>query len=138
MPFDLKRAELIAHLKISETKVIPLGANLFKVVATVENEGFLPTNITQKAIENKIAKPVVVKIELEKAELLGGEENVEIGHLGGNAPDPRPARESDGAARKNQKTIEWVIRSVGDGASARITAISQKAGTDSRKVAFKK
>jgi len=132
--FDLKRAELLAHLIISETKVIPLGADLFKVVAVVENEGFLPTNVTQKAIENRIAKPVIVNIELENAELLGGEEKVEIGHLKGNAPDTRIAQRDNGTARKNQRTIEWVVRSGGDGASVKITAVSQKAGTASKKV----
>lgn len=135
--FELKRAELLPYLQIKEVKTESLGDKLFRIKATVENTGFLPTNVTQKAVQNRRAKPVVAKLELDKADLLCGKDKTEIGHIKGNA---LPARTMfmlpRGTAPQNKKTVEWLIRVKGKGASARITFVSQKAGTVSRQISF--
>jgi hypothetical protein len=41
-----------------------------------------------------------------------------------------------GDAPQNTKTVEWIIRVEGKGASANLTVVSQKAGTASKKVAL--
>ncbi|TKJ31942.1 carboxypeptidase [bacterium (candidate division B38) B3_B38] len=135
--FELKHAVMLPYLKIAEVKTDPLGDRLIRVTVAIENEGFLPTNVTEKAIQNKLAKPVVVKLELEEAELLCGDAKTEIGHIKGNSP---PARTMfglpGGAAPQNEKTVQWLVRVKGSRASAKITVISQKAGTASRQVSL--
>ena len=134
--FELKHAEMLPYLKIAEVKTIPLGDQLLRVEITVENEGFLPTNVTEKAIQNGLAKPVVIKVELDKAELLWGKEKTEIGHIQGNAPVATTRFRLSGAAAPNRKTVDWLIRVKGAGASAKITVISQKAGTTSKQISL--
>jgi hypothetical protein len=41
----------------------PLGADLHKVTAMVANHGYLPTNLSDVAIKNKVAKPVTVTLD---------------------------------------------------------------------------
>jgi hypothetical protein len=131
--FELKRAELLPHIQIADVKTEPLGGKLVKVTAKVVNEAYLPTNVTQIAIKNGIAKPVEVKLELDGAEILSGEAKIEIGHIKGTAPrvtqwfDPSTGVE-------NYKEVEWLVRLEGNKASATVTAVSQKAGTTSKKV----
>ncbi|MDH5715457.1 MAG: M14 family metallopeptidase, partial [Candidatus Aminicenantes bacterium] len=135
--FELKHAEMLPYLKIAKVETASLGDKLIRVTATVENEGFLPTNVTEKALQNKLAKPLVVKLELEEAELLCGDAKTEIGHIKGNSP---PAATMfglpGGAAPQNEKTVQWLVRVKGSGASAKITVISQKAGTASTQVSL--
>ncbi len=128
--FELKRAELLPYIQIADVKTESLGDKLLKVKAKIVNEGYLPTNVTQKAIQNRIAKPVVVKLDLDGAEILSGEAKTEIGHIRGNAPLTGRSR----GAIENYKEVEWLVRLEGNRASATLTAISQKAGTTSKKV----
>jgi hypothetical protein len=135
--FELKRAELLPYLTIAETEIESLGDNLLRLRAIIENEGFLPTNVTEKAIQHELAKPVVVELELERAELLSGETKTEIGHIGGNAPGPSTMFGGpSGAGAGNTKTVEWLVRVTGRGASANLTAVSRRAGTTSTTIAL--
>ena len=79
----------------------------------------MPTNVTEQAIRNETAKTVRVSISLEGAELVFGDENVDIGHLSGNHSLP--------------ETVEWMIRSTGRGTpGVTVTAVSEKGGTHSK------
>jgi len=46
--------------------------SLVKINLDIENTGYLPTNITQRAIDADIASPVRVEIELKEAYLISG------------------------------------------------------------------
>lgn len=135
--FQLKHAEVLPHVIIADSIAEPLGDKLVRLTATVENDGFLPTNVTQKAVEHHLAKEVLVKLKLEKAEIISGKAKTKIGHIKGNVPATRSMfgrYEID--ARKNEKTLEWLIRVTGSGASANLTVVSQKAGTASKRIAL--
>jgi len=133
--FELKRAELLAFLNIAAVKVEPLGDKLFRVRAIIENTGYLPTNITQKAIQNGQAKTVAVKLELMDAELLCGDINTNIGHIQGKTPGRGSMFRTRGRLKPgNQKNVTWLVRTRTDNAGVQITAVSQKAGTVSRKI----
>lgn len=133
--FELKRAELTALLNIAQLKAESLGDKLFRVIAVVENTGYLPTYITQKAIEHEHAKTVQVMLELKNAELLCGDVNTDIGHIQGNEPGRGSMFRSRGQLEPgNQKTVTWLVRTRSSEAAAHITAVSQKAGTVSRKI----
>ncbi len=133
--FELKRAELLPDIEIADVKTEDLGDRLVKVTATIENVGYLPTNVTRKAIQNKIAKTVTVEIELDGAELLFGKVKTDVGHIKGNAVQPAPTWR-DRSFVDNTATAEWLVRLKGNKASAKLTAVSQKAGTASKTVAL--
>lgn len=124
--FELKHAEMLPYLKIEEFAAEDLGSDLFRLTARIVNEGYLPTNVTQKAIENRLAKPVIVKIKLEGGELLFGKPEVELGHIPGrDAPFPQ-----------NKKTVQWLIRGKKKDLQAEVAVESQKAGKTRKKISF--
>ncbi len=85
-----------------------------------------------------MARTTKVRLKLEKAELLAGKVKTDIGHIKGNALPARSIfRGAGGAGPENKKTVEWLVRVKGNGASATMTVISQKAGTKSRELALK-
>ncbi|OGD17373.1 MAG: hypothetical protein A2Y69_07620 [Candidatus Aminicenantes bacterium RBG_13_59_9] len=133
--FELKHAEALPFLKIDGVKIVPLGDRLFRILATVENEGFLPTNVTQKAVDHRLAKTVKARIDIQDAEILSGGTTVELGHIPGN--NPALASSRGGAAAggtPNQKTAQWLVRLKSGKAQASVTAISEKAGTVTAKI----
>jgi hypothetical protein len=125
---------MLPLIKIADVEVTSLGDNLFRLKVTVENEGFLPTNVTQKAIQNKVAKPVTVKVELDKAELLTGKEETEVGHIKGLSPLGADTSGRRVTPVENKKTVEFLVRAQSGDATAKITAISEKAGTKTKEV----
>ena len=134
--FELKRAELLPRLKMTSAKVVPLGERIFRVEATVENEGFLPTSATEIAVVHRLAKPVRVTLQLEGAEPLGGTPTVDLGHIPGNRPAaPSAPGGPGGSGAASQKTVTWVVRLTAPSGSATITAASEKGGTVSTKLA---
>jgi hypothetical protein len=92
-----------------------------KVSAEVQNQGYLPTNVTEQAIRNRTAKTVKVSISVEGAELVFGDETQDIGHLAGNRSEP--------------VTVEWMIKTIGRRRPMVIvTASSEKGGTHSQRL----
>jgi len=79
------------------------------------------------------------KLNLREEGLLCEKEKTELGHIKGNAPDPCTMfRLPRGTAPQNKKTVEWLIRVKRKAASAKISFISQKAGTTSKRISFSK
>ncbi len=132
--FELEHARTLPYVQITETKIDDLGDKLLRLTVTVENEGLLPTNVTQKAIQHGLAKPVLVKLKLDKAELLSGKAKTDIGHIKGFAPAERAMFGRGSDKPENFKTVEYLIKIEGKGATADLTVVSQKAGTTSKKI----
>jgi hypothetical protein len=106
-------------VRVTEVEATRIESGFIKITAKVQNQGYLPTNVTDQAIQNRTAKTVKVSIALRGAELVFGEETVEIGHLAGNHALP--------------ETVEWMIRATGGGTpTVVVTAVSEKGGTHSR------
>lgn len=117
--WNLWMASMSPHVQVTEVTATPGESGYQRITAMVQNQGYLPTNVTQQAIRNQTAKTVKVSISLEGAELVFGEEAVDIGHLAGNRSLP--------------VTVEWMIRATGRARpTVVVTAISEKGGTDSK------
>jgi hypothetical protein len=132
LPWYLYLAELAPHVKIKETKVTHLDGNAFSLKITVENQGFLATNITEWAIKMGLAKPVVAKISTQNALLLEGKEKTRIGHIPGNR-----VRGRWGGLPDNKLSATWILKKTSKNAEVMIEVISEKAGTDHQKVLLK-
>lgn len=116
-------AEISPRIVLKDVEAAPLGSGLFKLTATVENEGYLPTYITRRALAAEVAVPVRVRVELSQAELVVGELRAGIGHLAG----ARDARGGAGTAA-TRRTIEYVVRASGTDPQVLITVRSEKGG----------
>jgi hypothetical protein len=117
--WNLWLASMSPFVRVTEVTATPEESGFWRVTAKVQNQGYLPTNVTEQAIRNRTAKPVRVSISLDGAELVFGHATQDIGHLAGNRAEP--------------VTVEWMIKTSGRGRpGVVVTAVSEKGGTHSR------
>lgn len=128
LPWYLYLAEVAPRVKIKETKVTHLDGNVYSLKITVENQGFLPTNVTEWAIKSGLAKPVVVKIETKNVLVLEGKEKIRLGHIPGNQ-----AQAQNQGFPDNKRHALWILKKSGPQAKIIVHLISEKAGTDRKK-----
>lgn len=127
--FNLRHAAAAPRVLVDDLTVEPMGGDLFKVTAVVSNHGYLPTNLSDVAIENKVAKPVVLSIACEDAEVAMNPEMVDLGNLAGRN-ERRYAYSNWGQQWSPvTKKAEWLVRVSGAGATVTVTAASEKGGT---------
>jgi len=123
-------------VRIIKVRVTPEEAGYFKIEASIQNKGYLPTNVTQQSIRNKTAKTVKVTISLINATMVSGKEKVDIGHLPGNTMNLRMARQT---LISPSRKVEWMVKATGKGKpTAVIKVISEKGGTDTKKITLTK
>lgn len=126
--FTMQYAALTPLVRIGQPAVEALGNGLFIVRALVENHGWLPTHLSDRALRNGIAKPV--KVEIAGGEVLMGKQQMEIGHLEGQSSATsvlfgnRP-----GGRVENERLVEWLLRVPDGTTSVTVTAASEKGGT---------
>lgn len=122
------------RVRIVDTKVTPLGPGHFKIDASVQNQGFLPTYVTKQALISESAKVVKATLSLTGATLVSGIAEVDLGHLPGNPPPGRSAFTQHAGEISPVKHVQWLV-TVADGeATAIVKAVSEKGGTDSKEV----
>ncbi|MBP7688760.1 MAG: hypothetical protein KA765_12660 [Thermoflexales bacterium] len=124
------------QLDVHTLKVKPLGADTYHVRLVVCNTGWLPTNITQKAVDRKAVRPIEVELTLpEGAKLINGEKKTEVGQLDGRS-DKRNLLSTYADVTSDRVKVEWVIAAP-KGGSLKIEARHQRAGTLRREVELK-
>jgi len=94
------------RLSVRETDVLPLGDDAWRVRVVVENTGWLPTNVTQRAIERKVVRPLEAEITSEVDVI--GERRVELGQLTGRAL--KPSMLGAGDPTTDRAKAEWIVR----------------------------
>ncbi len=131
--FTLKHAMTAPLLRIRAAEVERLGDDLFKLSLVVANDGFLPTHLTQRALEHETAGPVEIELSAEGAEIIMGAAKQSIGHLAGR--DERTAPWSPWMRQwtNSSAKVEWLLRATA-GTSVIISASAQKAGGQQGKV----
>ena len=97
-------------LSLHGTEVVRLGDDAWRVRVVVQNSGWLPTNVTTKALDRKAVRPL-------EAEIVGdvevvGEKRLELGQLSGRALKTSMIA-SFGAGSDpttDRAKAEWVVR----------------------------
>ncbi|MEM6740373.1 MAG: M14 family metallopeptidase [Pseudomonadota bacterium] len=134
--FNLRHAAAAPQVRVDNVVVEALGAELYKVTVIVSNHGYLPTNLSDVALENGVAKPVHVRLDYEAAELVMNPSEVSLGHLAGRN-ERRYAYSNWGQQWSAvSKKVEWLVRATGAGAAITVTAVSEKGGTHRARVAL--
>ena len=129
VPWMLWLAETSPRVVIRDAsvKIIERG-KVAKITVVVENEGYLPTNITKRAIEAQFASPVRALIQITDGELTAGKTRMDLGHLSGR-------RDNDMATSRRE--IEYIVRITGANPTATITIQSEKGGQVKRELELK-
>lgn len=131
--FAIAFACLLPRLAWRTVEVTPLGEGVYHLLVVVENRGFLPTNISEKAKEIKAVRPVFVEIELpEGARLQSGKPKTELGHLAGRQNKLSQAYYGV-SPTDNRAKAEWTIVAPA-GATVHLRVTSERAGSIERRV----
>lgn len=124
------------RLVLWETKVTSLGADSYRIRLVVQNEGWLPTYVTKKALERKVTRGVIAEIALPKgASLQSGKEREELGELEGRAYKAVFPDEAEESTTERLK-VEWVVKGK-KGIKVRLTAKHSRAGVVRAEVVLK-
>src|SRR5581483_3995900 len=101
--------------------------DVFRVTAVVENNGFLPTYTSKKAVERKVVRPIEIELVVpEEITIINGLRHQEIGHLEGRS-NKLWAWFGSSTPTDNRRKIEWVLKGP-EGATLDLVVRSQRAG----------
>lgn len=116
------------RLEIYEASVSSLGDGNYRVRLVVQNTGWLPTYVTQKALEKKLLRGCICEIELpEGATLETGKLREELGQLEGRAYKPSAPTRRQGDPTNDRAKVEWVVRAP-QGGTVKLLARHERAG----------
>lgn len=114
-------------LEILETSVERLGELAWKLRATVQNTGWLPTYITKHGLNAKMTRGAMAELELpEGLQLVAGERRTDVGQLEGRAYKPAAPSAWNSDPTDDRAKIEWVVS--GHPGPVKLTAKHQRAG----------
>jgi murein tripeptide amidase MpaA len=117
------------RLELQSLDVEAVGEGVFRVRLVLQNTGWLPTNVTEKALERKAVRPLEVELTLpEGARLVSGEPKVEAGQLEGRVHKRSSLWWGTDDATGDMAKLEWVIEAP-QGGELGIEARHQRAGT---------
>ena len=127
--FALAHAQTAPRLT-AELKAEEMAPGIRRLELTVENAGFLPTNVTRIAADKKLVKPVAVELTLPNGtELISGKRETKLGHLAGRSAllgsRWKQATFFNGLPSDYARRAEWVVRGEG---SVEVEVRSEKAG----------
>lgn len=104
-------------LELHSVKTTPLGEGFYEIQMVVQNTGWLPTNVSRRALEKKTVRGVIAEIEVpDSVKLITGQERMELGQLRGwneGGPTVMPF-ESSGTTDDRAK-VEWVVHAPNGG-----------------------
>lgn len=122
----IHNALITPRLTLREASATPVGDGTWRVRFAVQNSGWLPTNVTQKATERRVVRPIELEIIAPKGAEVVGDAKVEIGQLSGRAL----RRSSINITMDGTVDIgkhDWVVRA-DTGAEVKLVARHQRAG----------
>ncbi len=131
--FVIAFSALAPRLTWRTLEAAPLGDDTWRVLAVVENVGFLSTSGSARARATGLARPVRLEIDLpEGVELISGAPRTEVGHLEGRSNKLASGWFSN-SAHDNRAEAEWVVRGPA-GSVVRVLARAERAGSPSAEV----
>lgn len=109
-----------------------LEKGIYQVEAAVVNSGWLPTQISEHALKNKLVRGVIFEIDTGAGiELLQGQYRVETSQLKGRHDTPSSPNQwlnQKGDATDDRVRVQWIIRSR-PGISVHVSVKHERAGT---------
>jgi murein tripeptide amidase MpaA len=123
VPFDRLEEEVAPHadwalfhllisplLEVRALDVERLGESSFLLRLVLQNSGWLPTNVTEKAVDRDAVRSVEVELDLPDAvRLVGGERKTEAGQLKGRADKRSTTWWGNDESTNDLLKLEWVL-----------------------------
>jgi hypothetical protein len=142
VPFEQLEAEIAPHTELAlfhclisprlEARSLEaerVGEGVWRVQLVLENTGWLPTNVSEKALERKAVRDLEVSLELpEGARLVAGEPVTKAGQLEGRVHKRSTLWWTTNDATTDRAKLEWVVEAPSGGEVA-VAARHQRAGT---------
>jgi len=127
--FALFLALVSPRLEVRSFESEPVGDGAHRLRLVLENSGWLPTNVTQKALDRKAVRGIEVSLELPAgARIMTGKEREDAGQLLGRV-ERRSVLWWDVDHSTSERTkAEWVIEAKA-GSRVGVTARHERAGT---------
>ena len=117
-----------------DARVEQLGESSFLVRLVLQNSGWLPTNVTEKAVERKAVRELEVELDLpEGARLVGGEMKTDAGQLKGRVEKRSTTWWGNDESTTDLAKLEWVVEAP-SGTEIELEARHQRAGTLRRRI----
>jgi hypothetical protein len=127
--FALFLALVTPRLEVRSFEATAIGQGAYRLVLVLENAGWLPTNVTQKALDRKAVLPIEVELDLpDDARVVTGKEREEAGQLAGRVEDRSVTWWGTDHSTKNRTKLEWVVEAAA-GSRVGVSARHQRAGT---------
>jgi murein tripeptide amidase MpaA len=124
------------RLELRSAEVEELGSDRWLVRLVLENTGWLPTSVSEKAVERKAVRPLEVEITLpEGGRVIGGEKKVELGQLQGRVHRRSLLWWASDDATSDRAKVEWVVAAPA-GSAVVVEARHQRAGTVRQELAL--
>ncbi|MDX6437072.1 MAG: hypothetical protein QOK34_1906, partial [Gaiellaceae bacterium] len=147
VPFDRLEQEVAPHsdwalfhllvsplLEVRSLDVERLGDSSFLVRLVLQNSGWLPTSVTEKAVERQAVRNLEVELDLpEGARLVGGELKTEAGQLKGRADKRSTTWWANDESTGDLIKLEWVVEAAA-GTELGIEARHPRAGTVRKRI----
>jgi murein tripeptide amidase MpaA len=133
--FTLAHASLNPYLSLRTLDINRQGENVYRVVAIIENNGFLPTYTSKKALERQDVRPIEAELELpEGVILIAGERRQELGQLEGRS-NKIWNWWSGASPTDNRRKVEWVFKAA-PGSRVELTVRARRAGVVHQTIAL--
>lgn len=121
----------LPELALHAVRVTALGADTWHIRTVVKNRGFLPTNVTRRALDRKAVRPVEVELTIpEGAALVSGDRVAEVGQLRGRSRARTMLAQHDGGfdPSTERAVADWVVQAP-QGTAVMVEARHARAGT---------
>jgi murein tripeptide amidase MpaA len=116
-------------LAIRSLEAESLGRDSWLVRLVVENTGWLPTSVTEKAVERKAVRELEAEITVpDGGKVIGGERKSELGQLDGRVHRRSLIWWDSDDATSDRAKVEWVVEAPA-GSAVQVEARHQRAGT---------
>jgi hypothetical protein len=117
------------RLEVRSLESTPVGDGAHRLRLVLENTGWLPTNVTQKALDRKAVRPIEVSLELpDGARVVTGKEREEAGQLAGRVERRAVMWWAVDLSTSDLTKVEWVVEAP-TGATVGVVARHERAGT---------
>jgi murein tripeptide amidase MpaA len=117
----------LLRVRSFESKRVADGA--YRLQLVLENSGWLPTYVTQKALDRKAVRPIEVVLELpEGARIVTGLEREEAGQLEGRVESRSMTWWGVDHSTSDRTKVEWVVEAA-PGERVGVVARHERAGT---------
>ena len=117
------------RLEIRSFESEPVANGAFRLRLVLENAGWLPTNVTERAVERQAVRPIEVELGIpEGARIASGKPREEAGQLGGRVERRQIMWWSTDHSTTERTLVEWVIEAK-TGERVAVVARHERAGT---------